>query len=253
MPDMSERPTTIIGTYISPYVRKVLVCLEIKGVDYRIDPIVPFFGNDEFTRISPTRRIPVLIDDQAILPDSSVICAYLEDRYPNPALFPADPATRGKARWLEEYSDTRLGDVLIWRLFNQLAINPYVWGTSASPETLEKTRSPEIPELLNELETMLTGQGYLLDDICVADIAIAAMFRNASFVRFEIDENRWPITSGFVSRVQSHPAFVKLRPFEELAFRTPVHRQREALIQAGAPVSEETLASAKPRRGIFRV
>ena len=44
---------TVIGSFVSPYVRKVLVCLELKGLDYEVDPITPFFGNDEFTRLSP--------------------------------------------------------------------------------------------------------------------------------------------------------------------------------------------------------
>jgi hypothetical protein len=38
----------IIGSYVSPYVRKVLVCMEMKGIDYEVDPITPFFRNDEF-------------------------------------------------------------------------------------------------------------------------------------------------------------------------------------------------------------
>ena len=36
----------IIGSFVSPYVRKVLVCLELKGLDYEVDPITPFYGND---------------------------------------------------------------------------------------------------------------------------------------------------------------------------------------------------------------
>ena len=47
---MTAIKTKIIGSYLSPYVRKVLVCLDIKGVPYEIDPIVPFHGNDEFAR-----------------------------------------------------------------------------------------------------------------------------------------------------------------------------------------------------------
>ena len=43
----------IIGSYVSPYVRKVLVCMELKGLEYEVDPITPFFGNDEFRRLSP--------------------------------------------------------------------------------------------------------------------------------------------------------------------------------------------------------
>jgi len=52
----------IIGSYLSPYVRKVLVALELKGLPYEIDPIVPFMGDERFSRLSPLRRIPVYID-----------------------------------------------------------------------------------------------------------------------------------------------------------------------------------------------
>ncbi len=58
---MTSRPVQIIGSYLSPYVRKVLVFLYLKGVPYEIDPIVPFFGGDRFGELSPVRRIPVLI------------------------------------------------------------------------------------------------------------------------------------------------------------------------------------------------
>jgi glutathione S-transferase len=113
----------IIGSFISPYVRKVLVVLNLKGIPYRIDPIIPFMGDDRFSQLSPVRRIPVLIDDRVTLADSSVICQYLEDRYPQPALYPTDVSDRARARWLEEYADTRMGEVFIWRLFNQRVIN----------------------------------------------------------------------------------------------------------------------------------
>ena len=63
----------IIGNHVSPYARKVFLALDHKGIDYEIDPIVPFFGGDEFTRLNPLRRIPVLIDGDLVIPDSTVI------------------------------------------------------------------------------------------------------------------------------------------------------------------------------------
>jgi len=112
------KPLLIVGSYLSPYVRKVLVCLEVKGIAYEVDHIVPFFGDDRFSRLSPLRRIPVLVDGDLVLSDSSVICQYIEDKQPTPALLPADIRDRARARWLEEFADTRMGDVFIWRLFN---------------------------------------------------------------------------------------------------------------------------------------
>jgi hypothetical protein len=47
-PDMS-RALRIVGSYISPYVRKVLVALDLKGLAYETDPLVPFLGDDRFT------------------------------------------------------------------------------------------------------------------------------------------------------------------------------------------------------------
>ena len=52
----------IIGSFVSPYVRKVLACMNLKGLAYEVDPITPFYGNEEFRRLSPLCRIPVLID-----------------------------------------------------------------------------------------------------------------------------------------------------------------------------------------------
>ena len=90
----------IVGSYVSPYVRKVLACLTLKGLDYEIDPITPFYGNDEFERLSPLRRIPVLVDNGLTLCDSSVICAYLDEAYPEPPLLPTAARDRARARSL---------------------------------------------------------------------------------------------------------------------------------------------------------
>src|SRR5271163_2340974 len=135
----------IIGGYLSPYVRKVLVVLDLKGVPYEIDPIVPFFGDDRFSQFGPVRRTPILIADHVTLADSSVICQYLEDRYPHPVLYPAKVVDRARARWLEEYADSRMGEVFIWQLFNQVAIKPAVWGEATDNEVVEKTLREDIP------------------------------------------------------------------------------------------------------------
>jgi glutathione S-transferase len=249
--ELTATPVTIIGSYISPYVRKVLVCLDLKGIPYEIDPIVPFFGNEEFSRISPVRRIPVLIDEQVTLPDSSAICEYLEERHPGPPLLPKQPAQRARARWLEEFADTRMGEVFIWRLFNEVVINRFVWGQPTDEQVLQKALGEEIPQILAYLEAELPADGHLFGEIGIADIAIAAFFRNASFARFSIDSTRWPVTAGFVSRVLDHPSFVKLRPFEEIQLKTPIPSHRDALRDAGAPLAPRTLASQTARRGIL--
>ena len=143
------KPLLIVGSYLSPYVRKVLVCLEVKGIAYEIDHMVPFFGDDRFSKLSPLRRIPVLVDGDLVLTDSSVICQYLEDKQPEPGLFPRDIADRARARWLEEFADTRMGDVFIWRLFNQVTIRPFVWGEETDHALVAKTLAEDVPAVLD--------------------------------------------------------------------------------------------------------
>lgn len=243
----------IIGNYLSPYVRKVLVALHLKGLAYEIDPIIPFFGDERFAAASPLRRIPVLIDGALTLSDSSVICQYLEDRYPAPALYPADVADRAQARWLEEYADTRMGDVFIWQLFNQVAINPYVWGRKSDEAALARTLAEEVPQVLDYLEARLPRQGFLFGAVSIADISIAAFFRNAAFARFRIDAGRWPRTAGFVERVLGLEVFGRLKPFEDRLLRTPIPQHRAALAELGAPLTAESYATAVPRPGIMRI
>lgn len=245
---MSQR-LRVIGNYLSPYVRKVLACLELKELEYEIDPIVPFVGNEEFSRLSPLRRIPVLIDDELVLTDSSVICQYLEDRHPKPAIYPRDIGDRARARWLEEYADTRLADGLIWRLFHQLAIKRYIFGETPNEAVVEHARDVEIPAALDYLERQLPGDGFVFGALSIADISIASYFRTASFVRYTIDADRWPLMAALVAQVQSLPAFQKLAGFEDCMLRLPLAEQRAALITAGAPLTSDTLGTSPPRPG----
>jgi glutathione S-transferase len=248
-----ERRVQIIGNYLSPYVRKVLVVLSLKGLAYEIDPIIPFMGDDRFSELSPIRRIPVLIDDQVTLADSSVICQYLEERYPAPALYPADIAERAQARWLEEFADTRMGEVFIWRLWNEVAINPFVWGVPTDAEVLKETLEVEIPHVLDYLETQMPEAGFLFGDLSIADIAIGCFFRNATLARFQVDASRWPKTAAFVDRVLDLEGFRTLAVFEKRCMRTPIAEHRAALAEMGAPIMRETYGTPTPRRGLMRV
>ena len=249
---MTER-VRIIGSYLSPYVRKVLVCLDLKGIGYEIDPIVPFLGDDRFSALSPLRRIPVLIDRLVTLSDSSVICQYLEDRYPEPALYPHDVAERARARWLEEFADTRMGDVFIWRLFNQVAIKPAVWGESPDADVVAQTLNVEVPQVLDYLEGELPADGFVGGTLSIADIAIGCFFRNAEFARFSVDPGRWPITAGFVARVLGTAPFGRLRPIENRLIRTPVAEHRRVLGELGIALTAETVGTATPRRGVMPI
>lgn len=249
---MSE-PLTIIGSYISPYVRKVLVFLELKSIDYRIDPIPPFVGNDAFSRLSPLRRIPVMRDGDLLLNDSSVICQYLEDRHPRVSLYPVDIADRARARWLEEYADVALGDAIAGKLFYQLGIKPHLFGEKTHDSIVRQARDVDLPAALDYLETQLPADDFIFGELSIADIGIASFFRMAGFVRYTIDAGRWPRCAGLVARTLALPVFAKLATFEDRALRTPVLEQRAVLAAMGAPLTDTTCGGAPPRRGVIAI
>ena len=245
---MAQR-VQIIGGYLSPYVRKVLVVLDLKGIPYEIDPIVPFFGDDRFSQISPLRRIPVLIDKDVTLADSSVICQYLEDRYPQPAVYPANIVDRARSRWLEEYADSRMGEVFIWQLFNQVAIKPAVWGEQTDTAVVDKTLREDMPRVLDYLETQVPAEGFSFGSVSIGDISIACFFRNVEFSRFKVDTARWPRTAAFVERVLKLESFEKLKPIEDRLMRTPLKHHKAALAEMGVTLTSATCGTAEPRPG----
>jgi glutathione S-transferase len=248
-----DRPIRIIGSFVSPYVRKVLAAMNLKGLAYEVDPITPFFGNDEFERLSPLRRIPILIDGDFSVSDSSVICAYVDEAYPGHALFPAEPKDRARARWFEEFADTRLGDLFIWAYFYQKVVRPAVWGEEPDRERVRQAEEDDIPAALDYLESQLPDSGFLFGDIGIADISIASFFRNGSYAGFETDAGRWPRTAAFVAGTLEHPCMANLLPFEDVQRSAAISGRRKALIEAGAPLTEETLGLREPRRGKMRL
>ena len=247
------QPLTIIGSFVSPYVRKVLACINLKGLSYEVDPITPFFGSDEFERLSPLRRIPVLIDGELSVSDSTVICEYLDDAYPGHPLLPTDPNDRARARWFEEFADTRLGDLFIWGLFYQKIVHPLVWGEPGDKARIDKTLNRDVPVALDYLERELPAGGFLFGEIGLADIAIASFFRNAAYAGFEPDAKRWPRTAGFVERTLSHPCIADLLAFEDVQRNAAIKGRRQALLDAGAPLTADSLGEREPRKGYMRL
>ena len=83
----------LYGVNGSPFVRKALVVLEEKTLPYETERMVSVSPKSpELLALHPMGKIPVLRDGDVVVPDSSVICAYLEKKYPAPAIYPDDPA-----------------------------------------------------------------------------------------------------------------------------------------------------------------
>ena len=252
---MSAKPATatVIGGPASPFVRKVLAVCELKGVPYRLDPIVPFYGDDGFGDLSPLRRIPVFIDDRVSLCDSTVICEYLEERYPEPSVLPGDAAARAQARWLEEFSDTRLADVFIWRIFYEAVTLPFIFQQPRDKQKIARVAADEVPQVMDYLEKVAPEEGLSPGRVSIGDLAVAMPFANLRWARVEPDAARWPKTVAWVARTHAVPALAKLTGWAEAVMQAPPAAHRDVLSKLGAPLTTSTLATAIPRRGPMTV
>ena len=90
---------TLYDDVFSPYARKVRIALYEKGIPFeRVRALHGDCNRTDFVHVNPRAEVPALIDDGFSLYDSTIICEYIEDRYPEPRLYPADPSARAKCR-----------------------------------------------------------------------------------------------------------------------------------------------------------
>lgn len=242
-------PVTLIGSPVSPYVRKVLAVCALKGVEITLDPISPMMGNDDFEQLNPLRRVPVWLEGELTLCDSSVIVQYLEETRPGPSLWPSDPVQRARARWIEEFADTRLFDVLGWRLFFQIALKPRFFGTEADAAVVQKARDIELPAILAYLEGQIPETGFLFGDLSIADLSLAPAFANARAIQIEIDAARWPRLTGWLDRMEAETPLGPLNRLARTLMRTPLHAHRDRLPEFGLAPAARSWAGESPRRG----
>jgi glutathione S-transferase len=120
-------------------------------------------------------------------------------------------------------------------------------------ERVERTLSQDIPPALDYLEGELPADGFLFGDIGLADISLASFFVNAGYAGFSVDGARWPRTGRFVAAVLGHPVLEKLLAFEAIQLSADIKGRRQALLDAGAPLTSETFGTRAPRKGLMRL
>ena len=247
---MSQPSITLIGNPVSPYVRKILAICAVKGIEVAIDPITPFRGDERFAALSPLRRIPVWIEGDRTLCDSSIIAQYIEDTRPEPSMLPVDPRERARARWIEEYADTRLFDVLGWKLFFQIAVKPRILKEDMDRELVEHAKAVEIPETFDYLEAVMPENGFLFGAAAgLADFSLAPAFLNARVVGVEVDAGRWPRLAGWLERVETDTPLKALNDVS-MAFMTTRPADQAGLMEAhGLKVAERSHDGGRAMRG----
>lgn len=194
----------IHGVYGSPFVRKVLVLLDIKQVPYELVPQMPFARDENYQKLNPLGKIPTLVDGDLTLGDSKVICRYLEAAYPDTPLYPADLKDRARADWYEDLTTGAVAE-LAAGIFFQRFMRPFAFKQEADEELVAKIIDKQLPPLLNYLESLVPEDGFVFGEFSMADMSIASPFYNAGYAGYEVDPDRWPKLSALIKRVKDIP------------------------------------------------
>lgn len=203
----------LIGVPLSPFVRKVAVVLSIKGIEYDNEVVVPGATPEGFRKLSPLGKIPVLQDGDFSVPDSSVICDYLQEKYPDNPVLPDTPEDRAWCRFLEEFGDSKFVEAASIPFIENFAASRF-FGRDGDPERVRMAQEELLPPLLDYVEGRVPEEGFLFGRFCTADIALVSPMYNAAMGNYRVDAARWPNYAAFIDRVSEFPAVVAARERE---------------------------------------
>jgi glutathione S-transferase len=147
----------------STNVERVALALAHKGVEVESVPVDPA-DRSEVVRISGQELVPVLVDGDTVISDSTAILEHLEQRFPEPPLYPSDPARRAELRLFVDW-------------FNRAWKRPpnEIVAEEAKPEPdLARIAAleAEIAGALPVFEELLAGRDYLFgEELTAADVA----------------------------------------------------------------------------------
>jgi len=223
---------------------KPLATLFEKGLEWDhvfVDPGKFEQHSDWFRKINPRGQVPALEHDGNIITESTVICEYLEDVFPNSgtSLRPADPVKRAEMRvwtkWVDEYFCWCVSNIGwaygIKNLAQSMSDEEFEAHLENVPIPEQKlkwrrARNGFPPEMLEEdfgkvrisvarLEETLSKQDYLLDtgfslaDIC--NFAIAnGLQREGGFFAEDVNEQKTPGLVAWIKRVNERPAIAEM-------------------------------------------
>ena len=191
-----------------PFGQKARIVLAEKGLSYELVQID--FTQDEqrkpdFLRLNPFGRVPVLIDEDITVYDSTVIAEYLEDEYPEPPLLPAigSSALRARARTWEDFADTSFTPQ-VGQLMGEMG-KPEA---DRDPTRLQRFHR-SIERVLDFLNHELQGQEYLAQQFSIADIGFVPRLVVLKDLGLDPAQNR-PNVDAWLNRMIDRPSIQSL-------------------------------------------
>jgi glutathione S-transferase len=190
---------------LSMFGAKAEIAAHEKGIDVDL-VMVPFEmatlyspKHPEVLRVNPKRQVPVLVDGDLEIFDSTQIFEYFETIRPDPALWPADPKVRARARLIEHKSD----EVYFPPIVRLMGLQ----NTPDDPAAVEARAMPMA--FYDEMERAIGGQDWLAGSYSYADIAFYMAQLFGARMTAPMDD-RHPRLQAWRDRMSTRPAVAKV-------------------------------------------
>ena len=196
----------LYGSPLSPFVRKTLAYGAEKGLTFEHKPVGFTSKDPGFLEASPFSKIPGFSDGDFSISDSTAIITYLEAKHPEPPLIPAEPRSRARVIWYEEFADTILVGKLA-PIFFQRVVTRLI-GQEPNHDLADKLEREEFPPLMDYMERIAPPSGFLVDDrLTLADIAVASVFVNMDHAKVDRLAGRYPRAVAYIDSILARPSF----------------------------------------------
>lgn len=213
---------TLYHVPLSPFCRKVRLSLAEKKIETQLVEERYWEKDADFLRRNPAGKVPVLKIDNKVLAESSAICEYLEDRYPNPPLMPKGPGARYEVRRLVSWFDDKFHAEVTSNLLYE-RVNRKVQGTGYPVAKNVKAGSRAIKYHLDYMTWLLDNRRWLAgDSMTLADFAAAAHLSALDYIS-DVDWNRSAAVKDWYAKIKSRPAFRSILADHVAGFPPPRH------------------------------
>ncbi|MCA1979749.1 MAG: glutathione S-transferase N-terminal domain-containing protein [Thiobacillus sp.] len=196
---------TLYSGSTDPYSHRCRIVLFEKDMDFEVIDVDMHNKPEEIASISPTGKMPVLVERDLVLTESNIINEYIDERFPHPQLMPPDPVMRARAR------------LVLFNFEHDLFTHVNTLEHSLSKAS-DKARA-EIRDSLSQLTPILTKQKYLMnDEFSMLDVAIAPLLWRLEHYGIELPKMAAPVLK-YRERLFSRPAFINALTPTEKALR----------------------------------
>ena len=178
-------PLRLFSTTYCPYAWCTRIVLHEKGIPFEVYEVDLKAKQDDFSRVSPTGKVPVLVDGETRVWESMVINEYLEEKYDGPRLLGDTPEERAQVRALIlDLNGTRSQPLA------RLAAMLY-YGRERRDDDRIQRQIDLWEEFLDQVDRYLEDhEWYGLDRFSMADINLYTMVRVSQGFGLELGESR---------------------------------------------------------------